>query len=127
MSLLPRPTEYRLMTAGKYWEDSVSRLSEQEKAIIHDKITNVIKYDPYDSESLVGPLQGFYSYNRIASGNRIVFAICYECRRRGFTKVNNCADCKSVGNDVVMLFVAGPHSIYDSFERERQKRLRFRQ
>ena len=123
---MPRPKEYELRTAGKYWEDSVNRLSVQEKRIVDDKITNVIKYDPYDSEPLKGELQGLYSYNKIASGTRIVFAICYECRRRGFTKVNNCADCESLGNDVAMLFAAGPHSIYDSFGRERRKRLRFR-
>ena len=115
------------MTVDKYWDDTFNRLSIQEKQIIDDKLMNVVRFYPYDSEPLQKELAGLYSYNRIGSGNRIIFAICYECRKGGFTKVNNCKDCNDMGNDVVKLFVAGPHYVYESLKIERRKRIRFRQ
>lgn len=121
MVVLPRPKEYKLMTVDKYWQATTDHLSDQEKTIIDDKIQNVIRYDPYDSELLQGELKGLRSYNKIKSGNRIIFAICYECRNGGWTTVNNCIDCDSTGNNVVKLFGAGPHSLYDILKRKRQK------
>jgi hypothetical protein len=123
---LPRPKEYKLMIAEKWWNSTVDKLSAHEREMIHDKLTTIIKFDPYDSESLKSPLEGLRSYNKFESDLRIIFAICYDCRKEGFTKVNNCRDCDSAGNDVVMLFVAGPHSLYDTLGRERRKRLRKR-
>ena len=114
------------MIVEKSWKPSTDQLSEHERKMVHDKLTTVVKLDPYDSEALEGPLEGLQSYNRFESDLRVVFAICYECRKGGFTKVNNCFDCDSKGNDVVMLFAAGPHSLYDTLRRERRKRLRKR-
>jgi len=116
------------MKVDKSWNATFNDLSEQEKKVIDDKIWNVIRLNPYDSEPLQKELEGLYSYNKIESGNRIVFAICYECRKRGFTKVNNCLDCESVGNDVVKLFAAGRHdALYNYLSRKRQSRMRFKQ
>jgi Txe/YoeB family toxin of Txe-Axe toxin-antitoxin module len=125
---LPRPKEYRLMRVDKCWDATTSDLSDQEKRIINDKVMNGIRLNPYDSEPLKKELEGLYSYNKIESGNRIVFAICYECRRGGFTKVNNCTDCKSIENDVVKLFGAGRHDeLYEFLGRKRKSRIGLRQ
>jgi hypothetical protein len=120
---LPVPKEYVLKTVDKMWGTHWARLDEGEQEIVDDKIMNVLKINPYDSEALSGELKGMRSYNQLRSDLRIYFAICHECRKGGFTKVNNCTDCNETGNDTVKLFAAGPHSIYNTLGRERRKRL----
>lgn len=107
----------------KYWNE----LSDHEQRLVNDKLwtdTRAIRFYPHDSEPLRGELEGLRSYNKFESDLRIYFAICHECRQKGFPSVNNCTDCSSMENDVVKLFAAGPHPIYDSLSRERRKRLR---
>jgi len=107
----------------KIWNRYWGELSDAEKGIVDDKLRNIIRFKPYDSEALDGELKGLRSYNKFESDLRILFAICYECRKGGFTEVNNCLDCSSMKNNVVKLFAAGPHSLYDILGRERRKRL----
>lgn len=108
------------------WDTYWNRLNEHEQRIVNDKIVNALKFKPYESEALSGELDGLRSYNKLESDIRIYFAICRECRAGGFTKVNNCTDCDEMKDNVVKLFAAGPHSIYDILRRERKKLLRRR-
>jgi len=108
------------------WNPYWNELSDVEKRIVNDKLLNIIKFHPHDSEALGGELKGLRSYNKSESDLRIYFAICFECKKEGFTEVNNCPDCDSMKNNVVKLFAAGPHSLYDILGRERRKRLKKR-
>ena len=115
---MPRTFKLRLKDT---WKDTTKGLSDKMKGIINDKVENHIKYDPYGSESLYGPLEGLWSYNKLETDNRIIFAICGDCRKRGFTSVNNCSDCEEISDDTVMLFAFGGHDMYDTFGRQRKK------
>ncbi|MGA2625744.1 MAG: hypothetical protein ABSF63_01610 [Candidatus Bathyarchaeia archaeon] len=120
---LPVPSEYKMMIVDKMWRPHWNRLSEAQQKLVDDKIMHIIRFKPYESEGLGGELAGLRSYNKLESDLRIYFAICYECRKGGFVKVNNCPDCQEIENDVVKLFAAGPHSLLDTLGRERRKRI----
>jgi hypothetical protein len=123
---LPLPQEYEIRVVEKTWHSYWDRLGDDEKKIVDDKIMRVLRFKPYEAEGLEGELQGMRSYNKLESGLRIYFVICHECKKGGFTKVNNCPDCSDMQENVVKLFAAGSHTIYDELSRERRKRLRKR-
>lgn len=113
--------EYQLLTYNDLWVPSFSSLSPRMKAIVDDKITNHIKHDPYDSEYLRMELEGLRSYNKLETDNRIIFAICEECRRNGFEIANNCIDCKNIPDKAIMLFACDGHDLYEKLGRQRSK------
>ena len=103
------------------WKITTQDLSPKMREIIDDKVLNHIKPNPRDSEYLRLELEGLRSYNKMRSGNRIIFAICEECRKVGFERVNNCPDCEKIADNTVMLFAFGGHDIYDRLGRKRKK------
>lgn len=57
---------------------------------------------PEKSKLLKGEFEGKRSYS---FGNyRIVFAICGECRRRGFVRLNRCRDCGEKPDNSIVFF-----------------------
>lgn len=116
------PKEYELRQT-ELWENTTQRLSKKMKRIINDKVLNHIKPHPYDSEYLALELEGLRSYNKLRSGNRIIFAICEECRKGGFQSVNNCIDCEEISDNTIVLFAFGGHDIYADLGRKRKKML----
>lgn len=94
------------------------------KRIVNDKIMNHIRTNPYDSEYLRCECAGLRSYTKFKSDNRIVFAICKECRENGFENVNNCEDCDEITDNTIMLFAFGGHDIYDWLGKKRKKALK---
>jgi hypothetical protein len=123
---LHAPEEYEIRIVDKSWKGYWNKLGPEEQIVVDDKIMNVLRFKPYESESLEAELKGMRSYNKLESDLRIYYVICYECRKGGFTKVNNCPDCSLVKDNVVKLFAVGSHSIYAELSRERRKRLRKR-
>lgn len=117
-----RKKKYELRQ-NAFWEDTTTRLSDKLKKIVNDKVLNSIKLNPYKSEYLRLELEGLRSY-KLRSGNRIIFAICEECRKGGFESANNCLDCKDIPDNTIMLFAFGGHDIYDDISRKRKKLLR---
>ena len=103
------------------WEITTQGLSQRMKRIVNDKVLNHIKPKPYDSEYLRLELEGLRSYTKMKLGNRIIFAICEECRKNGFESANNCPDCKEIPDNTIMLFAFGGHDIYDWLGRKRKK------
>lgn len=113
--------EYQLFTYNDLWIPSYAKLSPRMKTIVDDKVNNHIKNDPHDSEYLRMELEGLRSYNRFETDNRIIFAICGECRRNGFEMANNCKDCKNIPDNAIMLFVCDGHDLYKKLGRKRSK------
>lgn len=96
-----------------------SRLPQKIKAEINNVVLNVLKYAPEKSEFLSGLLKGLRSYH-VGRGYRIIFAICGECRERGHTRINHCEGCNTYSDNTVMLFICGPHEVYEEMERIRR-------
>jgi len=104
------------------WEDTTQSLSGKMKRIVYDKVENHIKQSPYASEPLQGVLEGLWSYNKLKSDNRIILAICEDCRKRGLASVNNCYECEKFSDDdTIMLFAFGGHDMYARLGRQRKK------
>jgi len=102
------------------WGKTTQGLSQPVKGIVHDKVWNHIRHKPYSYEYLSLELEGLRSF-KFPSGDRIIFAICKECRKNGFVSVNNCPECKEIADNTIMLFVFGSHDIYTSLGRKRKK------
>lgn len=102
------------------WADTTQDLSDKMKNLVNEKV-EIIKNEPFGSESLKGPLEGLWSYNRFETDNRIIFAICEDCRRRKFVKLNNCIGCEEFSNETIMLWAFGGHDLYDKLGRQREK------
>lgn len=115
---MPRAFKLRLTDL---WKDTTKGLSGRMKKIVNDKVENHIKYRPYNSESLQGPLEGLWSYNKLKTDNRIIFAICKDCRERDLTSVNNCVGCEEISDNTIMLWAFGGHDIYAKLRRHRTK------
>lgn len=127
-NLLDESSPYKLIKANGYWEKYFKNLPTPMQRIIDDKIMDHIRWTPYNTEQLGEELTGLWSYNKLESGYRIGYAVCEHCRKKGFTKVNNCKDCASVydeyGDKTIKLFFCGPHPIYEDFKRKNGKRRR---
>lgn len=102
------------------WKETTLGLSKQMKGIVHDKVWNHIRHKPHNYEYLRLELEGLRSF-QFPSGDRIIFAICEECRKKGFESVNECPECEEIADKTVMLFVFGSHDIYEKFGRKRKK------
>lgn len=115
---MPKPFNLRITD---FWKSTTRGLSDKMKGIINDKVENHIRHNPYGSESLKGSLEGLWSYNKLKSNNRIIFAICEDCRKRDLTSVNNCASCRQLSARTIMLWAFGGHDAYTTLERQRKK------
>ena len=102
------------------WKETTQGLSKQMRGIIDDKVLNHIRHKPYTYENLKLELEGLRSF-QFPSGDRIIFAICGECRKKGCESVNGCPECEEIADETVMLFVFGGHDIYEKFGRKRRK------
>lgn len=116
---MPKPS-YEVRQ-NELWEATTQGLSPKMKRIVNDKVLNHIKPNPRGSEPLRFELEGLRSYSKFRSGNRIIFAICEDCRKGGFERVNNCQDCEEIADNTIMLFAFGGHDIYDWLGRQRKK------
>jgi len=119
---LPK-TNYALRQT-ELWEITTQGLSQKMRRIVNDKVLNHIKPNPRASETLHFDLEGLRSYNKLKSNNRIIFAICEECRKGGYNRVNNCQDCEEIMDNTIMLFAFGGHDIYEDLKRKRTKSMR---
>lgn len=113
-------TEYSVRQT-ELWESTTKSLSRRTKRIVNDKVLHHIKHDPYKSELLHHELEGLRSYNKMGNGNRIVFAICEDCRKRNLESLNNCLDCRRIPDNTIMLFAFDGHDVYDWLKRMRRK------
>lgn len=114
-------TEYMVRQRDDLWIETTQGLSSKMKETINDKVLNHIKPNPYSSEPLKFGLEGLWSYNKMKSDNRIVFAICKDCRKKGFESLNNCLNCKESADNTIVLFAFGGHDIYKLLERKRKR------
>lgn len=103
------------------WKDTTCDLSTKMKQIVNDKVENIIKYDPLGQEALHGSLEPLWSYNKIETDSRIIYAVCEDCRKRKLTTVNNCIGCSSYPNNTIFLWAFGGHDTYRKLERQREK------
>ena len=102
------------------WKITFQSLSKQMKRIVHDKVWNHIRHKPYSYKYLSLELEGLRSF-KFKSGDRIIYAICEECRKNGFESVNNCLDCEEIADNTIMLFVFGSRDVYQKLGRKRRK------
>ena len=102
------------------WVDTTQGLTDKMKKLVNEKV-EIIKNDPFSSECLEGALEGLWSYNRFKTDNRIIFAICEDCRIRKLVKLNNCIGCENFSNETIMLWAFGSHDLYDKLGRQREK------
>lgn len=102
------------------WVETTQGLSDKMKKLVNEKV-EIIKNNPFGFESLKGALEGLWSYNRFKTDNRIIFAICEDCRRRKLVKLNNCIGCENFSNETIMLWAFGGHDLYDKLGRQREK------
>jgi len=114
-------TSYVVRQRDDLWIETTQGLSSRMNKIVNDKVLNHIKPKPYASEPLHFELEGLWSYNKMKSDNRIVFAICEDCRKREFETANNCVDCEEIADNTIVLFAFGGHDIYKWLRRKRKK------
>jgi Txe/YoeB family toxin of Txe-Axe toxin-antitoxin module len=112
---------YIIRVKDAAWIPSTQNLPPQLKIIINDKVENHIAVQPYHSERLDYELSGLWSYNKIQSDSRIIYAICEDCRKRKLTAMNNCGECKELPDNTIMLWIFGGHDMYEDLKREREK------
>lgn len=112
---------YVLRKKDDSWERSTRGLPEHIKRIICDKVENHIAERPYDAEELQYEMSGLWSYNKMETDSRIIYAICEDCRKKKWTTMNGCGDCREIPDNTIMLWIFGSHSIYDQLRMMRKK------
>jgi len=119
--VVPKTEKDYELRQTELWEATTIGLSSKTRRIVDDKVLNHIKPDPYSSEPLHFELEGLWSYHRMKTGNRIIFAVCEDCRERKLESVSNCADCREIPDNTIMLVAFGGHDIYERLKRKRKK------
>lgn len=119
--VVPRTQKDYELRQTDLWEATTKGLSSKMKEIVNDKVLNHIKPKPYSSEPLHLELEGLWSYYKRKTGDRIIFAVCEDCRKRKLESVNNCVNCKEIPDNTIMLFAFGGHDIYELLKRKRRK------
>jgi hypothetical protein len=66
-------------------------------------------------------LEGLWSYNKLKTGGRIIYAVCEDCRKKGATVINNCSVCAKMANDSILLWEYNEHDIYADLKMGRAK------
>jgi len=113
--------KYKLYTNDDLWGPSVKGLPEHVAGIIDDKVMNFIAETPFNSEELSYELTGLWSYNKLKTGGRIIYAICKDCRKKKATIINNCKVCTQMTDDTIMLWIYSEHDIYQELKTIRKK------
>lgn len=94
------------------FNESLDSLERSARQRVDSVIKKKLMVYPYRGAGNKGHLKGKYNgLRRIwigRSGYRIIFSICEECRRLGFDKYLNCADCSKIPKNTVMLFDVTP-------------------
>ncbi|MBA7493601.1 hypothetical protein ES702_04160 [subsurface metagenome] len=103
------------------WIPSTQNLTSHMKKIINDKIKNHIGVSPYKEECLHYELEGLWSYNKLETDSRIIYAICEDCRKRELTIMNTCQDCEEMTDNTIILWVFAGHEVYKNLKRTRKK------
>ena len=82
---------------------SFRKLDSNVQKRIDKTIRETLFYQPYESKELVAPeLKGKRS---LRVGNyRVIFAICEECRKLNYVRLNGCNDCRKHGTDDIIMF-----------------------
>jgi len=114
-------SKYILRQKDDLWWRTTRGLSEHMKQIVRDKVENHIAERPYDEEELGYELSGLWSYNKMETNSRIIYSICEDCRKKKWTEMNHCDDCKDMANNTVTLWAFGGHNIYEDLRRMRKK------
>ncbi len=113
--------KYLIFKNDDLWDASFDSLTPHIKKIVNDKIMNDIALDPRKNEELHFELDSLWSFNRMKNGTRIIYAICGDCRKKGLNMLNNCKSCSEMHNDTIMLWMVGPHDIYQALSRMRRQ------
>ena len=87
----------------------------QVKTEIDRVIQDILRYNRYDSIELDRiPLVGFRSYHIEHTKYRIIFAICEECRMKGYEALLGCPpSCALLRDMTVVLLCYGIHHVYE--------------
>jgi len=82
--------------------DKLTRKDNVLKKRIMNEVEEM-KNDPYrNSIELDYDLKG---KRRVKVGDyRLIYAVCEDCRKKGFTRFNQCYECKSHGDDSLIYF-----------------------
>jgi len=99
----------------RYYSEEFARNLQKYRALarrIERKIDLLVR-DPYRncrSELLVGNLKGLRCA-RLTKSIRIIFAICEECRKRGWQELNGCSEtlCRQLPSRTVIFFTVDVH------------------
>lgn len=114
--------KYIIRQRDSSWIPSTQNLSPHMKKIINDKIENHISVYPSNAECLHYELEGLWSYNKLKTDSRIIYAICEDCRKRELTIMNTCKECKEMTDNTIILWVFGGHDdVYKNLKRTRKK------
>ena len=72
----------------------------------HDRVTktvdSIIENPEHNTFPLIADLLG--KRKKRAGDIRIFFAICEECREKGYTQLNGCEGCETYPDDAIMFF-----------------------
>jgi mRNA-degrading endonuclease RelE of RelBE toxin-antitoxin system len=86
------------------------RLDNPIRKRIDKAIIDVLSENPYKSKRVSAQEHKGKRIHRVGD-YRIIFAICEECRKLGFTVIVRCKDCKKHGSNHVILFSVSHRAI----------------
>lgn len=91
----------------KYFKKKLKKMDKNVEKAIHKTVNNKLKINPYSGKGNNGHLQGEYlglRRIRVLRKWRLVFSICEECRKLGYTGLRGCVDCNQNPDKTVVLF-----------------------
>ena len=93
---------YRCFKTDEF-DDSFRKLDSKVQRRIDKAIKEILFYRPYETKCLVSlELKG---KRVLRVGNyRLIFAVCEECRKLNYERLNGCKDCKKHGVDDIIMF-----------------------
>ena len=100
------------MAEARYLPEFVSSLKKNSniKRNAKKKIEQLLENPLGFGEPLRYSLEGLSSCP-VRKNFILIYVYCRECRIKGYTRINACADCEQTADEVVKFLTIGPHDL----------------
>ena len=83
------------------FRESIEILEGKDKTVIESKIDEVLNDPWHNSRNMKGRRRGLRR-RWLNDSDRIIFAVCEDCRENGYERFNRCSDCDEAPDNLVI-------------------------